>query len=315
VPDDLPVTRLLSLLGGRDLLALPDTMDDKTGGAFSADGRMLVFWGSDVRVWELASGGEMLRLSIAGGKPERVAFSPDGRLMAIGGRNGAVDLFSGRNGVLLRRLTPNDGGASSAAVAFSPDGKLLASSCLSSAVIWDVSKDYRRPVANRLTRAALSERWTTLADADARAAHTAIDSLVADPEQSVPMLRERLNAVVFPSADLFNRLIANLGDAKYDKRDRATRELIRLGRWAEFALRSSTNLGTEASRRRDTILKALDEPSRAGEVLRVHRTVWALELIDTPESRAVLRWLVGRAEGTPPSREAAEALRRLELRR
>jgi WD40 repeat protein len=65
--------------------------------AFSPDGRRLASASHDntVRVWDTASGQEVLTLHGHGQEVQSVAFSPDGRFLASAGRDGTVRLWDG----------------------------------------------------------------------------------------------------------------------------------------------------------------------------------------------------------------------------
>src|SRR5262249_60765371 len=83
---------------------------------------------SRVRLWDTTSGRELARLSIEGGPPLAVAFSPDGARLAAAGHGGRVRVWAtppGGEPKLLHTLSGHEGIVWS--VAFSPDGVLLAS--------------------------------------------------------------------------------------------------------------------------------------------------------------------------------------------
>ncbi|MEU6864130.1 WD40 repeat domain-containing protein [Streptomyces sp. NPDC046876] len=105
--------------------------------AFVPDGRLLAATRGG-RVWDLIGKETLPRAALAAGSgtPELTAFSPDGRLLALGYEDGRVtlwDMTAGRDG------PPMAGHAETIfALAFSPDGRLLATGSHDRTVrLWD----------------------------------------------------------------------------------------------------------------------------------------------------------------------------------
>jgi WD40 repeat protein len=131
------------LLGGRPDLAgkgVRYPLGGLSTPVFSADSKQLVSWNADddhIRVWDLASGKERLTLPLNKVTRGRVviAWSPDGRTLAVGDRK--IQLFEVSTGKLRREFEGHQGQVRS--LAFSPDGRLLASGSTDTTVlIWDV---------------------------------------------------------------------------------------------------------------------------------------------------------------------------------
>jgi WD40 repeat protein len=120
--------------------------------AMAADGkRLAAAFGRQVVIWELETGTQLLSPSGVDYEViECVDFSPDGRLLAVGGRSAeggpgkktapitVWDLPTDRK-ILL--MGPDQHGVQS--VCFAPDGKRLASSSIYEADVWDVDSGRR----------------------------------------------------------------------------------------------------------------------------------------------------------------------------
>jgi mono/diheme cytochrome c family protein len=106
--------------------------------AFSADGKRAATGSDDqtVRVWEVASGKEVLRLSGHTEEVHAVAFARDGSRLASGGRDRTLRLWDVATGKELHRFTGHTERITG--VAFGPDGRRLLSASWDGTVrLWD----------------------------------------------------------------------------------------------------------------------------------------------------------------------------------
>ncbi len=98
--------RVHQLRGHWMKMELANMMNWVTGVTFGRRGRRLVTCGTDgtARVWDVTTGGERLCLEPKGSFVWHSAFSPDGRLLAIGCRDEVARIYDAESGELLHAL-------------------------------------------------------------------------------------------------------------------------------------------------------------------------------------------------------------------
>jgi WD40 repeat protein len=346
-----PKDRILAVAGSRPHVRLWDLARDKELPAlqgrqrhvgdvfFSPDGRLVGTRGKDERwqglvrgrppwgegdpthitLWDAATGQRLPHFGKQQGPPLLMAFTADGRTLALAGTDGVLRFWEvatgeerGRFTGLRREGLPTDQPWGRSLV-FAPDGRTLAVACGTAALLLDVTG--RRPDGRwqpaRLTPAEWQGCWDALAGGDATKAHRAVWALAADPGQSVALLRGRLHAATTPDPKELAALIAGLGSDRFAVRERSSRALADLGEQAVPALRQALQgqPTLEARRRIEKLLGQPGGPVRPSELLRALRAVEVLEHIGTPEARELLERL---ARGTPAARLTREARASLE---
>jgi WD40 repeat protein len=241
-----------------------------------------------------------------------IAFAPDSSRLATGNDKG-VHIWDATTGTRLTTIAFKL--CEPGSVAFSPDGKRLATGGWSGQVyIWEVPP---LDVA-AASRKRLSKLWDDLASADAGTGQRAVRSLAASGEAAVAMLYCRLTPVQHPDAAKVRTLLATLDADDFERREAASKSLLRLG-WlvtddlTHFRDDAET---PEARLRGSALLEAMDhlrEPSP--DTLQSIRAVSVLERIGTPAARRVLAELAGGDPAARQTRAAKGALVRMGNRR
>jgi RNA polymerase sigma factor (sigma-70 family) len=304
--------------------------------AFSGSGRALALLNGDgtVTVYETATGekraqlGEpakdgtgVLAVNVAGlvfafNSPDPaacLAWSPDGRYVASASGAAAVRLWDVVTGKEAGRLKGHEGPVVS--LSFTPDGgRLVSGSVDTTALTWDVAKAVKRPAPpdGTIDGKAL---WDDLAGQDAARAFDGLRRLSAAPREAAALVRERVKPATPPAAGTVARLVAALGDEKFEARQQAAAELERLGELAEPELRKALDAegSLDVRQRLERLLQKLNGQAPA-TLVRDLRAVELLELAGGPESRQVLDGLAKGAPGARLTREAKAALERMTRR-
>lgn len=307
--------------------------------ALAPDARVLACENSDstVSAWELASGKERVRFGkaefadarplekapfLAGKKggngiqsrtaAHTVVFSPDGRMAAFKSPANSVRVWDVDAGTELGAFS-HDGDITT--LAFTPDSRrLVTGSTDTTLLVWDVARLLRPAPLPKLDLSAKeqSELWSDLAGDDAGKAFTAIRRLAASPQQSVPLLREKIKPAVPVEPKKLERLVAQLSNDDFEERNGATEELTRLGDLAVPALQKvvAGQETLETRRRVEALLLRLTTGGLLPEPMRVVRAVEVLERVGTPEARQALQSLANGAPAALVTREAQAALDR-----
>jgi WD40 repeat protein len=285
----------------------------------SPDGRVLVHLSMDPKhgrwsVREAATGRE---IAAPAGWPFTV--SPDGKTFAQwDGEKGTVAFKETATGGTLGQLPAGHRGRA-AALAFAPDGKLLASGGADTTVLvwdWEHACGLAAPPPRGAGPRELEGLWEGLASTDSRQAYRAVAALAASGDEAVRFLQGRVRPASDEEARTVRRLLADLDSDEFPVRERATREMEKLGAEAEPALRRAREgpLPLEVRRRVEPWLRSPARTRWSAGMLRRLRAVQALERAGTPAARQALAAL---ARGTPEARlteEAQAALERLARR-
>jgi hypothetical protein len=290
--------------------------------AYSPDGRSLaVLLDGSVLLVELATGrrrAEMTFPSSPEGRIDRpgtpligaLAFSPDGRLLAVGCPNGAIRRFDLRAG---REITPLPGHKSPVlALCWGRDGRRLQSWSMDGQFLaWrgHLGREWH-PKAGPLPEGVVELLWDVLREDEPVDLFGCQQTLIANPAQTVPFLHKRLAPVPKADVERIDRLVADLQKGDYNARKRALIQLRKLGREALPALRTSQERGgyDELIRR---LLMEFENLAPPAEQVRALRALRVLERIGTPEARKLLETLAGGAPEAAVTTQAKAALDRL----
>jgi dipeptidyl aminopeptidase/acylaminoacyl peptidase len=275
----------------------------------------------EVVLWETATGKERLRIVRNEGQVFRIAFSPNGRLLASvdwwampHARHDWIHVWDAWTGKEVGHLTGHRGGIRS--FSFAPDGKTLASGGLDNTIlIWDVTGllPATKSAAEKLSREELARCWDDLAGTDAARAYCSMAELSRHPQQTVGFINDNLAAHPGMIAEKLAHLIADLDNDAFKTRESASKELAKLGRLAEGALKKTLdeNPSAELKRRIQNLLDKLEPKEDDPEQIRLLRVIEVLERLGTPEARSLLRKLAQEASIPDVAREARVSLQRL----
>jgi WD40 repeat protein len=297
------------------VLGVAYTPDGKTLAALEQSGALILH--------DAASGRELRRLGTGAVNANMalVAFSPDGRLLAIAASDVSarvthIRLYEVASGTVRHDFAGHNGQVSS--LAFSPDGKRLATGGNDTTVLlWDLTGAAEGLIAKEKPRGEeLDKLWATLGDTNARAAFEAMCRMEAAPAETVALLAKHIKPEGAKGTDEATtaKLIAALDADSFDEREKAARDLAALGKAAQPALKKAlaTKPSAEARRHITGLLERMTDTGPAPDLLRPLRAVELLERLATPDAKKLLGKLGEGQADAPLPVAAKEALGRLE---
>lgn len=284
--------------------------------AFSADSRFAA--GPDdsnnVAVVDVRTGAVVRRLSLpaeAGG-PDTLAFSADGKRLAIGMDDGRVTVWDVTAGEVLAPFAGHD--AFVTGLAFSADGKRLASTANDgTALVWAVPDKAVSAGPAETAVNGFVEAFTLLGSTDAAQAQRGLDYIYRHPAEGAKQAGQRVPVPAPTPAATVARHIDDLASEDFKTREGAKAALAALTGEAGPALKVAAEKSASAEVRKTAseLLNKIDAPATKPDDLRILRAVEAMENLRTADGRAQLdKW----AAGPPGHRltvEATAALARL----
>jgi hypothetical protein len=185
-------------------------------------------------------------------------------------------------------------------------------------LIWDVAElVHRQPQeVGKLSANELDAAWSDLAGSDASKAYQAFWRLTAASKSAVDLFKQHIQPIQPADPMRIASLLGDLDSEQFAVRDKASRELEKLGDLAEPKLRKALDKSPspETRRRLESLLTKLEGSVPSGEQLRALRAGAVLEHVATPEARQLLQKLAAGAPGARLTREAKAATERLEKR-
>ncbi len=266
---------------------------------------------------EVASGEETVRLPIR--EYKKTAFTADGCAL-IEANSECLRVWDTFTGEQLhemawpQEMVSKNGGVSIWSLVVLPDGRAATGMTGGDILVWNLAPEkWPRPKPIKdLNRKELDALWLELAS-NARTAYRAVRKLTMSPAQTVSLLKDRLQAATSLDATRIEKLLADLDSDSFEKRESASRELIRMRYRVDAALQRALN-AKPSLELRHCLEAILAQPKRPpAEALRTLRAIAVLESIGTPEARRLLEKLASGA-ASPETRAAQAALQRLQQR-
>jgi WD40 repeat protein len=282
----------------------------------SADGRTLATAAGQptVKLWETATGLERARLPQPAALATVVVTSGDGRLAAAADFEKFIhvyDVVQGKEIAKFSGLTDT-----SSTLMFLPANKALVSVGDGSVITWDLGDALKKMETLRLTLEAkeLDTAWSDLSSDDGVKAYAAVWALAGAAEQALPLVKDRLNkAQTNDEVKKVPEWIKDLDSDEFALREKATKQLERLGRLAEQQLRETLQKkpSLEVKLRVERILERLKQMGGTPNELQALRAVEVLEKVGSAEAKKLLQTLAEGPAEAVATREAKAALARL----
>ncbi len=288
-------------------------------------------WSPDGRTLALVRNDQVLLVEVANGKkrclvcnlpipfrdsrnwefrPHCQAFSPSGRILALGCPDGLIRLWDVVAGAELLPLAGHPGGTR--ALRFMADGTVLLSYGWDNRVrTWPVAQartPWPRPDA--LSPSDRVRFWDDLKSDNPLKRYEAIRVLAGSPDQALPLVREHVKPVPKVDSERIKQLVASLSSGSFNERKKAAGELRKLGDLALPALqRAEEEMGHDQmlGRFREELASRYPTPEQVQSL----RALEILEQIGSDKARQMLEEMSKGAVESHLTRQSKARLERL----
>jgi hypothetical protein len=243
-----------------------------------------------------------------------LALSPDGRTIAATQDN-KIRIFTladGKESPAIKAPSKN-----LRAIAFALDGKHLAVGDDDGRVCLFALPEVNVTPAE-LPEQKLEKMWQSLQSQEAEAAFRAQLVLLDSAAATLPFLKTRLAEELKTSDETeIDKLIAQLDDDDFKKREQAGDRIRQLGALAEPHLKKAMSKempSLELRRRVEKLLEGLDQALTSRSTRSFARAIEVLEMIGTDEARTLLAELAKKGEDAGWALDVERAVDRIDLR-
>ena len=273
----------------------------------------------EVQLWDLRNPHQKNQKLVAHtATAQSVCFSPDSRFIATTGWDSDVYLWDVLTGKQLGKLSGHTEHVNSCA--FSPNDFLLATGASgrtdSSIIFWNFKALVFPDSAEELGKFEFDELWEQLSSEEPAESFAAVGQLVSNYSDWNGQIVKRLGVEATGSSEAeIREWIAQLDSRRYAVRKAAEEKLKKSRMRAEPILKETLerkDVVLEVRYRVERILKQpVERPKipRADQV-RLHRVIYALELIGSAEAREILQNLADAHAHIDIARDAASSLSR-----
>ncbi len=250
-----------------------------------------------------------------------LCFSPDNRFLATTGWDREIYIWDVLSRETIGKLSGHGGNI--AACGFSPNDFMLATGATgeddNSIILWDYENLVfpKNDVANNLE---FGELWKALASDNHRTALDAVSFLVSHPEKFRQPLSQKLGvAAAGASVEQIQAWIAQLSSRQFAMRTEAENQLKKARMRAEQILKATLERDDIVLEVKYRVQRILTQPVERPEIPqpelhRLHRTIYAMELIGSPRSAEMLQNIADAHSHIDIARDAANSLRRIQMR-
>jgi WD domain, G-beta repeat len=291
---------------------------------FSPDGMTLVAEGITPGLLDVPPHAQVALVETVSGEKRRfievpqraggTAISPDGLMLATGGEDGTIRVWSLVTGKEIGQCLGHKNALRS--LAFQPqDSKLTSLGEDGTLLVWDLSEVRKRAIPiKELTTAETEKLWEALGNKDAGKAYRAGATLAGSPARTMALLERQLRRIPVGEGERLRDVVEDLKVERAGVADAAMEELIEKLELAAPSLRERLPTAPPAMKGRiEQLLDRLNKPLTDASRLRPLRALEVLSRLDHPDAGQKIKSL---SEGAPEALLTRQALtlRRLQLR-